>query len=262
MFKIGHLRKIKATKNKFAALVLYDNAFCKTAVEGGIDLVVVGDSVVMSLFGSKTTINATMEMMIAHTEAVAKSSSSIMVVADLPYMSYSNFEDARLNASKLMKAGADMVKLEGDQDWVIETVKHLTEYGIPVCAHIGLTPQFYHQIGGNKIMGRDDKEYQRLLTAAKSLDSAGAEMIVLECIPSTLGKEITETINAITLGAGAGVNCDGQVMLAYDLIGLSGNNIKFAKDYLIETNNIKQAINNYVSDVKSSKFPDEKHSYQ
>lgn len=262
MFKINQLRKVKSTNNKVAALVLYDKTFCNVAVEGGVDLVVVGDSVVMSIFGDKTTISATMEMMIAHTEAVAKSSSSIMVVADLPYMSYSDFEDARLNASKLMKAGADMVKLEGDQGWVIETVQHLTEYGIPVCAHIGLTPQFYHQIGGNKIMGRDDKEYQRLLTAAKTLDSAGAEMIVLECVPSILGKEITESVNAVTLGAGAGISCDGQVMLAYDLIGLSGGTIKFAKNYLIETNSIKQAINNYVSEVKAAEFPDEEHSYQ
>ena len=161
-----------------------------------------------------------------------------------------------------MKAGADMIKLEGSQDWVIETVKHLTEYGIPVCAHIGLTPQFYHQIGGNKIMGRQDDEYQRLLTSAKRLDAAGAEMIVLECVPSILSKEITESVNAVTLGAGAGVACDGQVMLMYDLIGLSGKNIKFAKDYLIETNNIKQAITNYTADVKSARFPTEEHSYQ
>ena len=262
MFKIKQLRKIKETSNKFAALVLYDNAFCNAAVEGGIDLVVVGDSVVMSVFGSKTTINATMNMMVDHTNAVTQSSNNIMVVADLPYMSYSTFEDARLNSAKLMKAGADMVKLEGDQPWVIETVRHLTEYGIPVCAHIGLTPQFYHQIGGNKIMGRNDTEYQRILTAAKNLDSAGAEMIVLECIPANLGEEITQSINAVTLGAGAGVNCDGQIMLMYDLIGLSGKSIKFAKNYLVETNSIKQAINNYVSDVKSSKFPDEEHSYQ
>lgn len=262
MFKISHLRKIKTTKDKFASLVLYDKTFCNVAVDGGIDLVVVGDSVVMSIFGSKTTINATMEMMIAHTEAVAKSSSSIMVVADLPYMSYGNFEDARLNASRLMRAGADMVKLEGNQDWVIKTVQHLTEYGIPVCGHIGLTPQFYHQIGGNKIMGRDNTEYQQLLAAAKNLDMVGVEMIVLECIPSILGKEITESINAVTLGAGAGPDCDGQVMLAYDLIGLSGETIKFAKNYLTETNSIEQAINNYVSDVKSSKFPDKEHSYQ
>ena len=262
MFKINQLRKVKQVKSKFAALVLYDKTFCNVAVEGGVDLVVVSDSVVMSLFGSKTTINATMDMMVAHTEAVAKSASSIMVVADLPYMSYSNFEEARLNSAKLMKAGADMIKLEGSQDWVIETVKHLTEYGIPVCAHIGLTPQFYHQIGGNKIMGRQDDEYQRLLTSAKRLDAAGAEMIVLECVPSILSKEITESVNAVTPGAGAGVACDGQVMLMYDLIGLSGKNIKFAKDYLIETNNIKQAITNYTADVKSARFPTEEHSYQ
>lgn len=262
MFKINQLRKVKETKDKFAALVLYDSSFCKVAVEGGIDLVVVGDSVTMSVFGSKTTITATMDMMIAHTNAVSQAASGIMIVADLPYMSYSNFEDARSNSAKLMKAGADMIKLEGDQVWVIETVRHLTEYGIPVCAHIGLTPQFYHQIGGNKIMGRKNEEYQRILNTAKSLDSAGAEMIVLECIPTALGQEITETIGAVTLGAGAGVNCDGQVILMYDLVGLSGKNIKFAKNYLSETNSILQAVSNYVSDIKSLKFPSAEHSYQ
>lgn len=175
MFKINQLRKIKGSQDKFAALVLYDTTFCKTAIEGGIDVVVVGDSVAMTVFGSNTTITASMEMMEAHTRAVAKAASGIMVVADLPYMSYSNLNDAMQNAARLMQAGADMVKLEGDQSWVVDTVRHLTQIGIPVCAHIGLTPQYYHQIGGNKIMGRADTEYQRILNAAKDLDSAGAE---------------------------------------------------------------------------------------
>lgn len=261
MFKINNLRKLKFENRKFAAIVLYDYVFSSVAVEGGVDVIVVGDSVAMSLFGSKTTITATMNMMVTHTEAVAKAGSSILVIADMPYMSYSNFNDAKLNAAKLMQAGADMVKIEGQQDWVVETVKELTRYGIPVCAHIGLTPQYYHQIGGNKIMGRTDDSYAEILEAAKKLDYAGAEMIVLECIPHTLGKDITECVKAATLGAGAGIDCDGQVMLIYDLIGLTGKKIKFSKDYLSGTNNIVQAIANYVSDVKTIKFPTEEHMY-
>lgn len=261
MFKINQLRKIKENKNKFAGLVLYDSTFCKAAVAGGIDVVLVGDSVAMTVFGNKTTIAATMEMMLAHTVAVAKAATDVLIVADLPYMSYSSFDEARLNASKLMQSGADMVKLEGEQEWVIETVRHLTNYGIPVCAHIGLTPQYYHQIGGNKVMGKSDVDYQRILKAAISLDKAGAEMIVLECIPSLLGQEISNSTKAATLGAGAGIDCDGQVMLMYDLIGLSGHHIKFAKDYLSETNNVIHAVNNYVSDVKKLKFPSQEHTY-
>lgn len=261
MFTINQLRKIKDNKNKFAALVLYDSTFCKVASDARIDLVVVGDSVAMSVFGNRTTINATMEMMVAHTEAVAKSAQGIMIVADLPYMSYSNFKDAIQNSAILMRAGADMIKLEGDKDWVVDTVKYLTDYGIPVCAHIGLTPQYYHQIGGNKIIGRQDEEYKRILNAAINLDKAGAEMLVLECVPTSLSKEITESVKAVTLGAGAGIDCDGQVMLIYDLIGVSGKHIKFVKDYLANTNSVKQAVIHYVADVKSLKFPTSEHSY-
>jgi 3-methyl-2-oxobutanoate hydroxymethyltransferase len=185
----------------------------------------------------------------------------MLVISDLPYMSYSDADEALQNAKKLMQAGAGMVKVEGGDVWVADIVRHLVERGIPVCGHIGLTPQYFHQIGAHKVMGRSEREYQDIMNAAKRLDEAGVEMLVLECIPETLGRAITESKGALTLGAGAGRECDGQVMNVYDLIGLTGAHIKFSKDYLGECGSISAAMARFVHDVKSRVFPSDEHVY-
>jgi 3-methyl-2-oxobutanoate hydroxymethyltransferase len=261
MATIRKLENKKSTGEKFTSLVLYDHAFCHSAANAAVDVVVVGDSVSMLLFGHDTTVKTTMDMMVYHTEAVASAAKDLLVISDLPYMSYSDGDEALQNAKRLMQAGAGMVKVEGGDAWVSDIVRHLVERGVPVCGHIGLTPQYFHQIGAHKVMGRSGREYKDILNAAKLLDAAGAEMLVLECIPEALGREITESVRALTLGAGAGRDCNGQVMNVYDLIGLSGMHIKFSKNYLGECGSIAAAMERFVEDVKNRAFPSEEHVY-
>jgi 3-methyl-2-oxobutanoate hydroxymethyltransferase len=261
MATIKKLKNKKTTGEKFTSLVLYDHTFCQCAANAAVDVVVVGDSVSMLLFGHDTTVKTTMEMMVYHTEAVASAAKDMLVIADLPYMSYSKGEEALQNAKRLMQAGAGMVKIEGGDAWVADIVRHLVERGIPVCGHIGLTPQYFHQIGAHKVVGRSGREYQDIVDAAKRLDAAGAEMLVLECIPEALGREVTQFTKALTLGAGAGRDCNGQVMNIYDLIGLTGSHIKFSKDYLGTCGSISAAMAQFVSDVKNGVFPSDEHVY-
>jgi 3-methyl-2-oxobutanoate hydroxymethyltransferase len=261
MATVRKLKTRKSTGEKFSSLVLYDHTFCRSAANADVDVVVVGDSASMLLFGHDTTVKTTMEMMVYHTEAVASAAKDMLVIADLPYMSYSDAEDALQNAKRLMQAGAGMVKVEGGEPWVADIVRHLVGRGVPVCGHVGLTPQYFHQIGAHKVMGRSSSEYQDILQAAQRLDAAGAEMLVLECIPEALGREITASTKALTLGAGAGRDCDGQVMNVYDLIGLTGAHIKFSKDYLGTSGSISAAMAQFVSDVKKCAFPSDEHVY-
>lgn len=255
------LKSKKSTGEKFTSLVLYDHTFCQSAANAAVDVVVVGDSVSMLLFGHDTTVKTTMDMMVYHTQAVAGAAKDMLVIADLPYMSYSDGEEALQNAKRLMQAGAGMVKVEGGDAWVADIVRHLVERGVPVCGHIGLTPQYFHQIGAHRVMGRSERECQDIMNAARRLDAAGVEMLVLECIPETLGREVTESVTALTLGAGAGRDCDGQVMNVYDLIGLTGAHIKFSKDYLRECGSIPAAMAQFVCEVRNRAFPSDEHVY-
>jgi 3-methyl-2-oxobutanoate hydroxymethyltransferase len=255
------LKSKKSTGEKFTALVLYDHTFCRSAAGAAVDVVVVGDSVSMLLFGHDTTVKTTMDMMVYHTKAVASAVLDTLVISDLPYMSYSDSEEALQNAKRLMQAGAGMVKIEGGGAWVADIVRHLVARGIPVCGHIGLTPQYFHQIGAHKVLGRSGREHKDIVDAARRLDAAGIEMLVLECIPESLGSEITESVKALTLGAGASRGCNGQVMNVYDLIGLTGAHIKFSKNYLGECGSISSAIEQFVHDVKNRTFPSEEHVY-
>lgn len=261
MATISKIKKMKIDGDIYSATVLYDYSFAKTAIEAGIDVIVVGDSVCMSMFGEKTTVPTTMDMMVYHTKAVSNAADKTLIIADLPYGAYISPNQAMENSVKLMKAGASMIKLEGEEKWTIDTVKYLTERGIPVCAHIGLTPQYFHQLGGYKTAGKTDDEQERIFNVAVDLDQAGAEMIVLECIPEHLGNKITKEVKASTMGAGAGRNCDGQVLLMYDLIGLTGGHIKFSKNFLAESDSISNAIKKFSEDVKTRKFPTKDNIY-
>lgn len=261
-FSAGTLRKMKVERTKFAGLVIYDACFARLANEAGIEVVVVGDSVGMCVSGYDTTVATTMEDMVYHTRAVAKAHRDGLLVGDLPFMSYATVDMAIRNATMLMQAGAHMVKLEGGAAWAAESVAFLVQRGIPVCGHIGLTPQSFFKLGGHRIQGRVPEEARRLLDEAKALQEAGAGLLVLECVPKALAAEIAECLDIPVMGAGAGVHCDGQVLLAYDVLGLSGNRFKFAKNYLEHgARGPLDAFRQFASEVKTGVFPGDENSF-
>ena len=259
----GTLRRMKAKGTKFAGLVLYDACFAKLAHAAGIEVVVVGDSVGMCVLGNATTVATTMADMVYHTQAVAKGHGDGLLIGDLPFMSYATLEMAVRNATLLMQAGAHMVKLEGGGAWAAETVAFLMQRGIPICGHIGLTPQSFYKLGGHRIQGKVPEEASRLLGEARALQDAGAELLVLECVPKTLGAEISGSLEIPVMGAGAGIHCDGQVLLAYDVLGLSGSRLKFAKNYLEHgAHGPLAAFRQFIDEVRSSLFPGDENSFE
>lgn len=258
----GTLRRMKAKQTKFAGLVLYDACFARLAHRAGIEVVVVGDSVGMSVLGNDTTVATTMEDMVYHTQAVAKGHGDGLLIGDLPFMSYATLETAIRNSTLLMQAGAHMVKLEGGGAWVAETVAYLVQRGIPVCGHIGLTPQSFHKLGGHRIQGKLPEEASRLLEEARALQDAGVEILVLECVPKALAAEMVDRLEIPVMGAGAGIHCDGQVLLAYDVLGLTGKQLTFAKNYLENgAPGPLEAFRQFAEEVRSGLFPGEENSF-
>ncbi len=256
------LKRMKIQRTKFAGLVLYDACFARLASEAGIEVVVVGDSVGMCVQGHSTTVPTTMKDMVYHTRAVARGHGDGLLIGDLPFMSYPAREAAIGNASRLMQAGAHMVKLEGGSPWTADIVGFLVERGIPVCGHIGLTPQTFHKLGGHRIQGKVPEEAARLQAEARALQEAGAELLVLECVPRDLAGDITGSLEIPVMGAGAGIHCDGQVLLAYDVLGLSGRSLKFARNYLGQgSGTLLEAFRQFASEVKAGVFPGEEHSF-
>ena len=252
------LRRMKAEKSKFVGLVVYDACFAKLAREAGIEVAIVGDSVGMCVLGYSTTVATTMEAVVYHTKAAAKGNGDGLLIGDLPFMSYATLEMAARNAAQLMQAGAHMVKLEGGGEWAAETVSFLVERGIPACGHIGLTPQSFFKLGGHRFQGKAPEEACRLREEARRLQDSGAELLVLECVPSSLATEIVGSLEIPVLGAGAGVHCDGQVLLAYDVLGLSPNEFGFAKDYLAQgAKGPLAAFRQFADEVRAGIFPKE-----
>jgi 3-methyl-2-oxobutanoate hydroxymethyltransferase len=248
---------------KISALTAYDFITAKLLDEANIDLILVGDSLSNVFQGNETTLPVTMDEMIYHTKAVTKGVERAMVVVDLPFMSYQlSIDEGFRNAGRIMKetyAGA--VKLEGGKR-VAEMVKKITDAGIPVMGHIGLTPQSIHQFGSYKERGRSKEEANELLEDAKALEVAGAFAIVIEKVPSGLAKQITESINIPTIGIGAGVFCDGQILVTPDMLGLNLDfHPRFVRHYSKMAGEIIKAVTNYIGDVKSSKFPSDEESY-
>jgi len=256
------LRKMKAEQNKIAVLTAYDASFSHVLEQAGVDVILVGDSLGMVIQGKESTLPVTVDDMIYHTSNVVRGSDKVFVIADLPFMSYANTDQAIQNAARLMaEGGAQMVKLEGGQV-VVDTVKQLVERGIPVCAHLGLLPQSVHRLGGYRVQGRDDQQAQQLITDAQALQAAGADMLVLECVPAELGSRVTAAVDIPVIGIGAGVECDGQVLVLYDMLGLTpGRRPRFSHDFLADTGAIPAAIAKYVSDVKSATFPSQEQQY-
>lgn len=257
------LLKKKQNKEKITMMTAYDYPFARILDNSGIDILLIGDSLGMTVQGMENTLSVTLEEIIYHTKMVVRARKRSMVIADMPFMSFQiNIDDTLRNAGRLIKeSGADGIKLEDTGD-VENKIKALTSQGILVMGHLGFTPQSIHQIGGYKIKGKDKKEAQSLLKRAHMLEKAGCFAIVLEMIPEGIAKKITESINIPTIGIGAGTNCDGQVLVIHDALGLyMGESPRFSKKYIDLKNETEKAIIKYIEEVKTGRFPEKAHTF-
>lgn len=257
-------KEAKTKNQKLSMLTAYDYSTAKLIDEAGVNSILVGDSLGMVCLGYPDTLSVTMEDMIHHSKAVRRGVKNALLITDMPFMSYqTSVYDAVCNAGRLVKEGyADAVKLEGGIE-IVEQIKAITTASIPVCGHIGLTPQSVHAFGGYKVQGKDEANAKRLVSEAKALESAGAFAIVLECVPETLATYITSQISIPTIGIGAGRGCDGQVLVYQDMLGLfSDISPKFAKLYNDLGTQMRTAFSQYASDVASGAFPEESHTFK
>jgi len=259
---LATVREMKAKGEKIACLTAYDYSFARLLDGAGVDLIMVGDSLGMTMQGHDSTLPVSVAEMVYHARCAARGVKRALLVVDLPFMSYQQSpEQALTNAGRLMrKGGAQVVKLEGGAA-MVPTVKFLTERGIPVCAHVGLTPQSVHQLGGYKVQGRDEASAQRIREDAKALEQAGAGLIVLEAMPAALARTISQDLSIPTIGIGAGPDCDGQILVLQDMLGLTPTPPKFVKNFMDGAGSIEQAVKNYVAAVKARIFPDAGHIY-
>jgi len=260
---IDTLQAMKSQGEKIAVLTAYDASFAALLDGNGVDAFIVGDSLGMVCQGHDSTLPVTMNDMVYHSANVVRGSKRSYVIVDLPYQSYTTVEQTLKNAHRLIdEGGAQMVKLEGGQQQ-LKNIEALVAQGIPVCGHLGLEPQSVEKLGGYKVQGRDEDSATRILNDAKSLQQAGIQMLVLECIPASLGKLISKTLTIPVIGIGAGIDCDGQVLVTYDMLGISrGHKAKFVKNFLDGQKDIELAIRTYVDEVKQSQYPALEHSYQ
>ncbi len=256
------LSTLKQQGERIACLTCYDASFAQMLEAAGVEVLLVGDSLGMVVQGQATTLPVTLEQMVYHTACVTRRRQRALVVADMPFLSYTNPEQALSSAARLMQeGGADMVKLEGGGA-VVDCVRALTEFGVPVCAHLGLLPQSVLRLGGYRVQGRDHAGAERIRHAALALQDAGAGLLVLECVPVHLAQEISHTLNIPVIGIGAGAGCDGQVLVLYDVLGITPGRVpRFAKNFLPEHPSPSAAAAAYVAAVKNGSFPAAEHSF-
>lgn len=261
---VATFKEAKINNEKLSMVTAYDYSMAKLVDEGGIDGILVGDSLGMVTLGYENTLAVTIDDMIHHTKAVSRGANNALVVADMPFLSYHiSIEESIKNAGRLIKEGnAHAVKLEGGRD-VIDKIEGIVKAQIPVMGHIGLTPQSINMFGGFKVQGKTIEQIQNLIDDAKCLEEAGVFAIVLECIPEKISKIITESVSIPTIGIGAGKYCDGQILVINDMLGMySDFTPKFVKQYKNLKEDINEAINNYIKDIKTGAFPEEKHSFK
>lgn len=259
---ISKLQAMREADEKIAVLTAYDASFANLMDQSGIDVILVGDSLGNIIQGQTSTIPVTIEQMVYHVSCVAKGNQSAFLIADMPFGTYSTPEQAMENAASLMRAGAHMVKLEGGS-WLAETVRFLVERSVPVCAHLGLLPQSVHTLGGFKVQGKSTEAAEILIKDAQTLEKAGAQLLVLEAIPSELGKRATASIKLPTIGIGAGPDCSGQVLVMHDMLGaFPGRSPKFVKNFLLGQESIEGAFKSYIQEVKTGKFPGPEHCFK
>ncbi|HCG8546165.1 TPA: 3-methyl-2-oxobutanoate hydroxymethyltransferase [Vibrio parahaemolyticus] len=257
---INDLIKWKQEGRKFATSTAYDASFAQLFESQEMPVLLVGDSLGMVLQGENDTLPVTVDDIAYHTRCVRAGSPNCLLMADMPFMSYATPEQACENAAKLMRAGANMVKIEGG-DWLVDTVKMLTERAVPVCAHLGLTPQSVNIFGGYKIQGRDQEKADRMVKDALALQEAGAQIVLLECVPAELAERITKVLDVPVIGIGAGNVTDGQILVMHDMFGISANYMpKFSKNFLAETGDMRKAVAKYIEDVANGVFPDDAHT--
>lgn len=259
---VPSLRRMKAEGRQIVAATAYDASFGALLDRCGVDLVLVGDSLGMVVQGYANTLSVDMDQMVYHSAATARAVDRALMVADMPFASYPEPAIAFRNAARLLaEGGASMVKLEGDGP-VLECLRYLSEREIPVCAHIGMTPQSVLRFGGFRVQGRNDAAAARIRDAALAVEQAGAEILVLECVPSSLAAEIRALVSIPVIGIGAGPDCDGQILVSYDLLGLSaGKRPRFVKNFLQGRGSVDEAILAFAADVRSGAFPAAEHSY-
>jgi len=256
------LRQMKKKGEKIATLTAYDASFAQILEQSGVDVILVGDSLGNVVQGRDSTVPVSLDEMVYHTQLVRNGSERALIVADLPFLSYASPEQAVTSAARLMKeGGAQVVKLEGGEV-MIETVRRLASLGVPVCAHLGLLPQSVHKVGGYRIQGREAKDAETMLADARAMDEAGADLLVLECVPRELAHRISEAVSMPVIGIGAGPDTDGQVLVLYDMLGITrGKRPKFSHDFLADAGSIESAVAAYVQQVRDGSFPTDEHSF-
>lgn len=257
------LQAMKDGGQRIATLTAYDASFARAMDAAGIDAVLVGDSLGMVIQGANTTVSVGIEDMIYHTRCVAQGLQAALLIADMPFQSYASPERALTAATRLLAEGhAGMVKLEG-AGFVLEAIEYLSIREIPVCAHLGLTPQSVLKLGGFKVRGRDTEEANAIFEQARQVERAGAQLLVLECMPSSLAEKISAAVSIPTIGIGAGPHCDGQILVSYDALGINSGHRRprFVKDFLAGNASIEAAFRQYIADVKSGDFPATEHGY-
>ena len=259
---VATLKKMKQAGEKFACLTAYDASFAQLLEAAGVDVLLVGDSLGMVIQGQESTLPVSVNDMIYHTQAVKRGSRSAMVMTDMPFMSYRSETQALESAGRMLKeGGAHIVKLEGGAAF-IPVVEQLTRHGIPVCGHLGLLPQSVNKMGGYKVQGMDAQSAKSIVDDAKALEQAGCDIMLLECVPMQLAKQVTESLSIPVIGIGAGPFCDGQVLVLHDMLGITpGKRPRFTHDFLNDSGSVTAAIEAYVKAVKSGAFPQEQHSY-
>ncbi|MZR64339.1 3-methyl-2-oxobutanoate hydroxymethyltransferase [Alcanivorax sp. DP30] len=258
---IRTLQKRKQDGEKFSVLTAYDACFAQLISEAGVDAILVGDSLGNVIQGQSSTVPVTLEQMAYHTECVARGNKGSLVIADVPFMGAATVERALESSTALMQAGANMVKLEGSA-WLAESIELLNRNGIPVCAHMGLTPQAVNALGGYRVQGKDDDSASEMLKAAQTLEQAGAAVLLLECVPRELSTRITQAVGIPVIGIGAAPECDGQVLVMHDMLGISpGKPARFVKNFMADASDIQSAFKAYHEAVLNVSFPADEHCF-
>ncbi len=258
---IEALKTFKQSGEKIVCLTAYDASFASVFDTCGIDIILIGDSLGSVIQGCENTLGVSMDDMIYHAQAVAKGTQNTLRIVDMPYQSYTNTKQTLTNAKRLIMAGAQMVKLEGGCEHEA-SFKILQDNDIPVCGHLGLQPQSVIEMGGYKVQGRDRQSADKITKDALALASWSVKAIVLECIPAELAKQVSQSLSIPTIGIGAGVNCDGQVLVSHDMLGIHVGHVpKFVKNFLINNGDVKSAVSAFIKAVKDKSFPSRQHSY-
>ena len=259
---LNTLNAYKKSAEKFAVLTAYDSTFSNVVSSSGIEVILVGDSLGMVLQGNDSTLPVSMQDMLYHTKCVVAGNNNALIMVDLPFMSYATPEQSMQNCAALMQAGANMVKIEGGA-WLAQSVSMLIERGIPVCVHLGLTPQAVNKFGGYKVQGRDPHSSEQLYSDALALEKAGASVLLLECVPSKVAQRITAAVSIPVIGIGAGPDTDAQVLVLQDMLNIpEGRKAKFVKNYMADAADIPSAIRSFAKEVKNGTFPGAEHCFE